>query len=194
MFSRGGCPDGEVGFNSHFCQEIVKHMFITDSRVHMYPGNSQTFGQFSGWEIKMQHNVLENLVVLEHYLNSPNLNSMIYCEGFLDLFFLIETLFFPSYEICICLYIYCCFWFKQNVQQPFVSGVQAAWIIHLVTREKDNGYKYRNINVWLHSHLSYQLNHNWRYPHNMLIKLTPTLTRGETSWSLLVWSLSVNIF
>lgn len=61
----------------------------------MYPGNSQTFGQFSGWEIKMQHNVLDNLVGFEHYLNSPNLNSMIYCEGFLDLFFLIETLFFP---------------------------------------------------------------------------------------------------
>lgn len=56
----------------------------------MYPGNSQTFGQFSGWEIKMQHNVLDNLVVLEHYSN-----SMIHCVGFLDLFFMIETLFFP---------------------------------------------------------------------------------------------------
>lgn len=40
MFSLGGCPDGEVGVNSHFYQEIVKRMFITDSRVHMYPGNS----------------------------------------------------------------------------------------------------------------------------------------------------------
>lgn len=29
MFSRGGCPDGEVGVNSHSYQEIVKHVFIT---------------------------------------------------------------------------------------------------------------------------------------------------------------------
>lgn len=34
------CPDDEVGVNSHFYQEIVKHMFISeDSRVHTCPGN-----------------------------------------------------------------------------------------------------------------------------------------------------------
>lgn len=91
MFSRGGCPDGEVGVNSIFLsRDCETRVYNKDSRVHMYPGNSQTFGQFSGWEIKMQHNVLDNLVVLEHYSN-----SMIYCVGFLDLFFLDRNPFFP---------------------------------------------------------------------------------------------------
>lgn len=101
----------------------------------MYPGNSQTFGQFSGWEIKMQHNVLDNLVVLEHYSN-----SMIYCVGFLDLFFLIEPLFFPFLrDLYLSLYLLLllikakhpaafCFWCSGSMNNTFTHKRKGQWL------------------------------------------------------------------